>query len=137
LTDQLTKTGQKMAVNEKKVVRYGISFKQQVVNEFENGISLSELNRKYGIGGAHTIQKWVKKFGKSHLLNKVVRIETMDERDRVKQLEDELKAVKVALADSMMRNKCLEIVIEEANKEYKTDLKKSFGTAAPKGKAKN
>lgn len=126
-----------MALNEKKVIRYGISFKHQVVNEFESGRSISELNRRYGIGGAHTIEKWVKKFGKSHLLNKVVRIETMDERDRVKQLEEELKAVKVALADSMLKNKCLEVVIDEANKEFKTDLKKSFGTVVPKGKTKS
>jgi transposase len=126
-----------MAKNEKKVIRYGIGFKQQVVNEFESGSSLAELNRRYGIGGAHTIENWVKKFGKSHLLNKVVRIETMDERDRVKQLEEELKAVKVALADSMLKNKCLEVVIDEANKEFKTDLKKSFGTVAPTRKTKS
>lgn len=126
-----------MAENERKVIRYGISFKHQVVNEFESGRSISELNRRYGIGGAHTIEKWVKKFGKSHLLNKVLRIETMDERDRVKQLEEELKAVKVALADSMLKNKCLEVVIDEANKEFKTDLKKSFGTVVLKGKTKS
>lgn len=125
-----------MAKNERKVIRYGIGFKQQVVNEFENGSSLTELSRRYGIGGAHTIERWVKKFGKSRLLNKVVRIETMDERDRVKQLEEELKSVKVALADSMLKNKCLEVIIDEANKEFKTDLKKSFGTVAPTGKTK-
>jgi transposase len=115
---------------ERKVIRYGISFKQEVVREYENGSSICELNRKYGIGGSQTIEKWIKKFGKTHLLTKIIRIETMDERNRLKQMEEELKAVKVALAESLMKNRCLEILIDEANKEYDTDLKKNFGPNA-------
>jgi transposase-like protein len=108
--------------------RYSISFKKHVVEELESGSSYSHLQKKYDIRGAETIQKWVKAFGKNHLLNKMVRIETLDEKQRLKELELENKKLKAALADSIIGNKMLETLIEVANEEYKTDLKKNFGT---------
>lgn len=107
--------------------RYSISFKKQVVEELENGSAISFLQKKYGIRGADTIQNWVKSLGRYHLLNKTVRIETMDEKDRLKQLEAENRKLREALADSIIANKCLETLIDVANQEYKTDLKKNFG----------
>jgi transposase-like protein len=111
--------------------RYSISFKQTVVKEVEEGFNIEFVRKKYGIGGATTIQKWVKQFGKFHLLNKVVKIETMNERDRLKQLEEENKRLKMALADAFLAKDCLEEVIKMADEEYKTDLKKSFGAQLP------
>lgn len=112
-------------------VRYSISFQRKVVKEIEEeGLFIEEVKRRYGIKGSGTVQKWVRKFGKNDLLNKVVRIETMEEKDRIKQLEQEIKKLKLALADSMLEKRCLEVLIDEANKEYKTDLKKNFGDAA-------
>lgn len=118
--------------------RYSLSFQKRVVQEAEeDGISISVLQRRYGINGGATIQKWIRKFGKSHLLNQIIRIETMEEKDRVKQLEDEIKRLKLALADSILAKDCLEVVIDEANKEYKTDLKKNFGSGQSKGSKKD
>lgn len=112
----------------REINRYSISFKKQVVEELESGSSISFLQKKYGIRGAETIQNWIKSFGRHHLLNKTVRIETMDEKNRLKQLEEENGKLKAALADSIIANKCLETLIQVANEEYKTDLKKNFGT---------
>lgn len=115
--------------------RYSISFKKHVVEELEKGSSYSELQKKYDIRGAETIQKWVRSFGRNHLLNKTVRIETVDEKRRLKELEEENKRLKSALADSVVANHMLETLIKVANEEYKTDLKKSFGNVLfPKGK---
>lgn len=117
-----------MTTQYKSPVRYSISFQQKVVREIEEeGLPIEQIKRRYAIGGGQTIQRWVRKFGKNHLLQRVVRIETMDEKDRIKQLEQEIKKLKLALADSVLAQKCLEVVIDEANKEYKTDLKKNFG----------
>jgi transposase-like protein len=110
------------------VRRYSLSFKHHVIRELEEtGVSKEQLRRKYGIPGASTIQVWLRKFGKQHLLNQVIRIETMEERDRIRQMEKEIQKLKLALADSLLAQRSLEVVIEEANKEYKTDLKKNFG----------
>ncbi len=126
-----------MQNSQQELIRYSSSFKQQVVRELESGAGIEELRRRYKIGGGSTIQGWLLKFGKNHLLNKVVRIETMEERDRLKQLEAENKKLKMALADSLMAQRCLEVLIEEANKEYKTDIKKNFGEPGSTGSVKS
>ena len=55
---------------------------------------------------------------------------TMEEKDQLKELQRQLREAKAALADSLIAQRCLEILIEEANKEYRTDLKKNFGIGA-------
>jgi len=57
--------------------RYSISFKQKVVGEVEQeGLSIPEAKRRYGITGATTIQSWLSEFGKQHLLNTVIRVDS-------------------------------------------------------------
>jgi transposase len=123
--------------NQKRVVRYSISFKQMVVNEVESGRSCEYLRRKYDIGSTVTIPRWVQRLGKNHLLNKLVRIETMEDKNRDKEKDEEIKRLKMALADAHMAKACLEEVIKMANVEYKTDLKKNFGTQLPKNSKPN
>ena len=113
---------------EKTIIRYSNSFKLMIVHELEEGSSFEAVRKRYGIGGAATIQKWVKKYGKHHLLNKTIRVETMNERDRLKELEAENKKLKVKLAETYLAKDCLEELINMANKIYKTDIKKNFGT---------
>jgi transposase len=113
------------------IVRYSNSFKLLVVREVEEGLGIEDVRKKYGIGGAATVQGWIERYGKLHLLNKVVRIETMDEKDRLKQLEQENKLLKMKLAETYMAKDCLEEVIRMANEEFKTDLKKNFGDQLP------
>ena len=64
-----------MAKQQGTTVRYSISFKQKVVREIEEeGLTFSKARRRYSISGGATIQKWVRNFGKNHLLNKIVRV---------------------------------------------------------------
>ncbi len=118
---------QTMTTRSKVLIRYSISFKQKVVREVEKGASFVEIRRRYDIKGGGTIQKWVKQFGKNHLLNQIVRIEMKGEKDRVKELEEEVKRLKIALADATMAKDLLGTLVEVANRHYKTDLKKNFG----------
>jgi transposase-like protein len=116
-----------MSTGQRTIVKYSICFKQKVVKEIEDeGLSLQDASRRYGIKGGSTVQKWIRKFGKYHLLNKVIRIETMDEKDRIKQLEEENKKLKLALADSVMEKRCLEVVIEEGDRQFNLGLKKKL-----------
>lgn len=120
-----------MSTVKKTIIRYSIGFKRKVVHEIEQeGLGVVEASRRYGIKGGGTVRRWLLTFGKHHLLNKIMRVETMNERDRIKHLEQENAKLKMALADSMMATRCLEVVIEEANKAYKTDLKKNLGDKA-------
>jgi transposase len=120
-----------MTKHNSSVRRYSLSFKQQVIRELEqSGAGIEWIRKKYGIRGGSTLQTWIRKFGKTQLLNQVIRIETMEEKDRIKHLEDQIKNLKLALADSLLAQRSLEVLIDEANRAYKTDLKKNFGEAA-------
>ena len=118
-----------MTKERKVIVRYSDCFKRSIVEEIEkNGLSIEDCRRKYGIGGSSTIQKWLKKYGKNHLLNKMVRVETLDEVQKIKALETELKNVKEAFANLSLRNLVLETYLEEFGKETgRTDeIKKKY-----------
>ncbi len=117
-----------MAKQQKTTVRYSISFKQKVVKEIEEeGLTFSEARGRYGISGGQTLQNWVVTFGKNYLLNKVVRVEMKGEKDRVKELEAEIKKLKIALADAVLAKDALETLVEIVDEHYQTDVKKNLG----------
>jgi transposase-like protein len=123
-----------MAKEQKIVLRYSISFKQKVIKEIEeDGIPISNVARRYGIKGGGTIQQWLKQYGKNHLLNKIVRVEMKGEKDRVKELEAELKKLKIALADATLANNAMETLIDIVNEHYHTDVKKNLGPKLSRG----
>lgn len=125
-----------MSKEQKVIIRYSISFKQKVVKEVEEeGIGILAVQRRYGIKGGSTVNNWIKQLGKNHLLNKIVRVEMKGEKDRTKELEKEIKKLKEALADAYLAKECAEKIIELANEEYKTDLKKNFGQGGSKNSA--
>ena len=118
---------------ERKCIRYSEAFKLQVVKELESGSlrSVSEARERYGITGAPTIARWLRKYGKNHLLAKVVRVETSEERDLLKALKAENDALKRAVADLHMKSVLYESWFEVACEEFGvTDLeafKKKLG----------
>jgi transposase-like protein len=117
-----------MAKQQGTTLRYSISFKQKVVKEIEEeGLTFSEAMRRYGIKGGQTIQKWAVSFGKNDLLNKVVRVEMKGEKDRVKELEAQVRNLKIALADATLAKDALETLVEVVNEHFQTDVKKNLG----------
>jgi transposase-like protein len=112
----------------RKIVKYSLAFKQKVVREIEEKeISANQARKIYNIKGNGTINRWLRKFGKEHLLTKVVRVEMKDERDRIKGLKEKVKELESALADEHLKKISLESLIEVAERHYKTDFKKNFG----------
>lgn len=117
-----------MTKQQKTITRYSISFKQKVVREIEEeGLGIGEASRRYGIKGGSTIHNWLIKFGKNHLISKVVRVEMKGEKDRVKELETEIKMLKIALADTTMEKHALETLVNIVDEHYQTDVKKNLG----------
>ena len=110
------------------IKRYSIAFQQKVVGEIESGeLSIGDARRLYDITGNETIQKWIRKFGKNHLLNKVVRIEMKDEKDRIKELEKKIRQLESALSNEHIKNIVLESLVDIAREKYGIDLKKKNG----------
>lgn len=106
--------------------RYSQAFKQKVIEEIESGgVSISKAMEIYDIRGCGTIPSWIKRFGKNHLLNKVVRIEMKDEADKIKQLKKEKTKLESALAKAHLKILSLESIIESAEEDLGIELKKS------------
>ncbi|MBO9592138.1 MAG: hypothetical protein J7599_04455 [Niabella sp.] len=59
-------------------------------------------------------------------------METKGEKDRIKELEAEIKKLKLALADSTLEKRSLEILIDVVNEHYETDVKKNLGAQSSK-----
>jgi len=88
------------------VLRYSISFRRQVIADLENGRfdSIESVRRHYGIGGRMTVQKWLRKYGKNHLLPKVVIVQKPDERDQIRQLKQQVATLQRALGQTQVEN---------------------------------
>lgn len=111
--------------------RYSTAFKQKVVNEIENGkLTISEAKLVYDIRGDGTIQIWMRKFGKTHLLNKVIHIEMKDEPNKIKELEKQKKQLESALAQAHLKIITLESTVKVLEEKRGVKLKKKTATGS-------
>jgi transposase-like protein len=80
-----------------------------IVRELESqGGSALALQRKYGIHGDGTITRWLAQYGNGSR-GKVMRVETPQEINQLKQLRDRVRRLESALADAS-----LELALERA-----------------------
>jgi transposase len=106
-------------------LQYSHAFKQKVVGEIESGkMTRNAAKELYGIKGSSTINYWIKKMGKNHLINKVVRIELKDEPSKLKELKQHTRELEKALADAHLKLLAYETYIEVAEAELGRSLKK-------------
>jgi len=116
-----------MLKSQRKYYRYSNSFKEKVIQEISEGRSISEVNRRYGIKGNVTVRGWLKRYGRTDLLSTEIVVRMRSEKDRIKQLEEENRRLKIALADAALAKDVLETLIEAVDEHYQTDVKKNFG----------
>jgi transposase len=125
-------------------IRYSDSFRRHVVDELESGrfASMSEAKRHYGIGGWNTIPGWLRKYGKNHLLPKVVIVQRPNEKDQIRELRRQKQELEQALGQMQLQNmiseKRLEIACEELGVDVEAFKKKRIGkvpTKSTKNKA--
>jgi transposase-like protein len=115
------------------VRRYSSCFKQQVVTDLESGrlSSLEAAREHYGIGGAQTIHRWLRRYGKNHLLPKVVRVEKPDEADRLAALQRQVAELERALgrtqAQSVLNAEFLKLACQQLGVDPEEFKKKVAG----------
>lgn len=105
--------------------RYSEAFKREVVAEYEAGVNVSSLQKKYGINGMQTIQGWVKKYGQQGLRTEVVRIQRAEEADRVRELEKRVRELEQALGKVTLEKLKLESILEEMQETENDVVKKN------------
>jgi transposase-like protein len=109
------------------IKRYSQAFKQQVVREYEAGASVYGLLQKYGIGGHHTVKRWIKQYGRAGYRAELVVIQTVDDQLEVKAMRARIDELEKALAESVLENRMLKSTLEVASQEVGINLKKNFG----------
>ena len=121
----------------RRIVRYSEAFKHQVVSSIESGeLSIAEARVKYGITGCETIQTWIRKLGKNHLLCRVVRIESPMEVNQIKLLKARILELERALAQTQLECLSSEAYLHQACQELGMDVetfKKKETTKPTKG----
>lgn len=124
-------------MQQRSVIRYSISFKQEVIKQLELGrfVSIAEAQSHYGITGNGTVVSWLKKYGRNHLCPKVVRVEKPDEQNQIRELKKQVRQLKEALgqtqAEKVIGDAFLEIACEDMGVDVgafkkKVDIKRSI-----------
>jgi transposase-like protein len=114
-------------VTHEPVKRYSQAFKRQVVREYEAGASIYSLRQKYGIGAHHTVERWIKKYGRSGIRSELMVIQTVDDQLEVKAMKERIADLETALAEAILENRMLNATLEAASQALEMDIKKNFG----------
>ena len=94
--------------NERMQVRYSDAFKLKVVQDIEKGkLTISEARRLYEINGTNSVYRWLRKYGKNDLIQKVVRIEMKDEKSQLKKKDERIRELESVIASLTLHNLCL------------------------------
>ena len=116
----------------RQTIRYSQAFKLKVIKEIESGkYTIGDARRIYDINGAETIQNWIRKLGKSHLIKDIIRVQMKDEKDKVKELQNRIKVLERALNQAQVDNICWQSLVEVIDEKYGIDSKKNFGPKLP------
>lgn len=77
-------------MQKERVKRYSQSFKQQVIEEYEDDTSIYKLQQKYGIGGHLTVQRRVEKYSRTGYHSEVVRIQKVEDHLEVQAVKERI-----------------------------------------------
>ena len=112
--------------NERMQVRYSDAFKLKVVQDIEKGkLTISEARRLYEINGTNTVYRWLRKYGKNDLIQKVVRIEMKDEKSQLKKKDERIRELESVIASLTLHNICLRSYVDVVNENISEEEKKT------------
>ncbi|MDD4102398.1 MAG: transposase [Kiritimatiellae bacterium] len=83
-------------------MRYSEAFKLKVVRDLEEGRydSPARAGLAHGVKGKGTVAYWVRRYGKNHLLRKVVIVMKPEEQTEVRELRKRVRDLERALVDA-------------------------------------
>jgi transposase-like protein len=103
---------------------YEEAFKRQVVEEVESGrLSPLDASREYGVTKS-LVRVWLDDYGRFRPKRDIVEVVMKSEKDRIAELEK-------ALAEAHLKIRVTEELLNQAEKKYGGDLKKTVGLRRP------
>ena len=111
------------------VRKYSEAFKRQVVEEYESGVSMSQLRRKYKIGGSMTIHRWIRKYSNLGFRHSNHSSQSAEERyaEIIQKLKKKVELLEKAVSDLTLKKLILESTLEEYREAYGPALLKKNG----------
>jgi transposase len=101
------------------------SIKQSIVRDIERGkCTVIEASRELNVS-ERSIYNWIYSFSRHLVKNRVMVVEDKSESYRSQELEKKIKELEAALGRKQLELDFLNKIIESANAEYHTDLKKN------------
>jgi transposase-like protein len=124
---------------QREIKRYSLTFKKQVVREYEAGASVPSLMRKYGITGNQTIRNWIRlhsEKGSRTAMKEITDPQTQAELEALKEKVEALEQLVSQLSlDKFMLESCLKVAEGELGYEVKkSDVTKRRGKRLPTGR---
>ena len=112
---------------------YSMSFKLQIVQEIERGItSISQVKKEYGIQSRSTIVQWLRKFGNFDWENQTPFIMSKSPEQKIMELEAKVKLLEKQKffleQQAFVSDKkaiIFDMMIDIAEKEYQIDIRKN------------
>ena len=118
------KSSKKTHLRQRRV--FSQDFKKQAVKDIELGkCTVLQASREYDIN-QQTVYNWLYKHSRYLKKNSVLIVEKQSEQYKRKELEQKIKDVEAALGRKQMEIDMLNKIIDLANAEYQTDLKKNI-----------
>lgn len=118
------KSKKKTHLRQRKV--YSEEFRKQIVKDIESGnCTVLQASREYDIN-QQTVYNWLYNYSHHLKKNKILVVEQQSEQYKRKELEKKLKDLEAIIGRKQMEIDMLNQLIEIANKEYHTDLKKNI-----------
>lgn len=100
--------------------------KKQTVRDIEKGLcSVKQASLELGVSSV-AIYKWIDRYSRYLQKNRVMVVEDQSESYRSKELEKKLREAEAMIGRKQMEIDLLNKIIDLANEQYRTDLKKSL-----------
>ena len=107
--------------------------RKQTVKDIESGkCTVLQASRELQVS-EQSIYNWIYVYSRYLSKNQVMVVEHKSEAYRSKELEQRIKELEAALGRKQLENDLLSKIIELADEEYKTDLKKNLSNRHSNG----
>lgn len=110
---------------QREIKRYSLTFKKQVVREYEAGASVPSLMRKYGITGNQTIRNWVKIHSEKGSRTAMTEITDPRAQAELESLQEKVDALEQLVSQLSLDKFMLESCLKVAERELGYEVKKS------------
>lgn len=112
---------------------FSLEIKKQVVKDIESGRCTVKQASKELLVSEQSVYRWLGQYSRYLHRNKRLVVEDNSEAYRTKEMKKRIQELEAALGRKQMEIDLLSKVIDLANEEYHTDLKKSLLKKASNG----